>query len=297
MNDFDKYLKIKAENERSEIPDSVKTRIEETLSNLPKQGDKPKKIRLLPRIASVAACLIFVMLFLLPNISVAYAEAAEQLPIIGKIVKVITVRNYFYSDDYHEMDIDVPEVSDENSEAADYINKEISELTQTLVNQFYSDLEAIGDEGHGSVYVDYEIVTNTEKWFTLKIRVHEAAGSSNTYFKYYNINKLSGKIVKLGDLAADNSFYDILEKEIKRQMRLETELDSNKVYWFDDSIIGEDFVALDSEHNFYLTENGDMVIAFDKYEVAPGYMGTPEFTISKDIIKEIIKPEFNNIFS
>ena len=136
MNDFDKYLKIKAENERSEIPDSVKARIEETLSNLPKQGDKPKKIRLLPRIASVAACLIFVMLFLLPNISVAYAEAAEQLPIIGKIVKVITVRNYFYSDDYHEMDIDVPEVSDENSEAADYINKELSELTQTLVNQF-----------------------------------------------------------------------------------------------------------------------------------------------------------------
>lgn len=163
MNDFDKYLKIKAENERSEIPDSVKTRIEETLSNLPKQGDKPKKIRLLPRIASVAACLIFVMLFLLPNISVAYAEAAEQLPIIGKIVKVITVRNYFYSDDYHEMDIDVPEVSGENGEAADYINKEISELTQTLVNQFYSDLEAIGDEGHSSVYVDYETVTNTEK--------------------------------------------------------------------------------------------------------------------------------------
>ena len=140
-------------------------------------------------------------------------------------------------------------------------------------------------------------MTNTEKWFTLKIRVHEAAGSSNTYFKYYNINKLSGKIVKLGDLAADDSFYDILEKEIKRQMRLETELDSNKVFWFGESIIGEDFVSLDSKHNFYLTENGDMVIALDKYEVAPGSMGTPEFTISKDIIKEIIKPEFNDIFS
>ena len=297
MNDFDKYLKSKAKSECPEIPDSVKNRIEETLSNLPMQGDKPKKIRVLPRIASVAACLIFVMLFLLPNISVAYAEAVEELPIIGKIVKVVTVRNYFYSDDYHEMDIDVPEVSGENGEAADYINKEISELTETLVNQFYSNLEAIGDEGHSSVYVDYETVINTEKWFTLKIRVHEAAGSSNTYYKYYHINKLNGNIVKLGDLAKDESFYDVLEKEIKRQMKEQTELDSNKVYWLDDSIIGKDFVSLDSKHNFYLTENGDMVIVFDKYEVAPGSMGTPEFTISKDIIKEIIKPEFNSIFS
>lgn len=296
MNDFDKYLKRKAESEASEIPYSVKRRIEETLSELPEQGKSHKKIRALPRIAAVAACFIFVMLFLLPNVSVAYAEAAQQMPIIGKIVKVITVRNYFYSDDYHEMNIDVPEVSGETGEAADYINRDVNELTDALVKQFFSDLESIGDDGHGSVYVDYETVTNTEKWFTLKIRVHEAAGSSNTYYKYYHINKLSGKIIKLGDLALNEDLYGVLKKEIKRQMKEQMKLDSNKVYWLDDSIIGEDFVSVDSEHNFYLTENGDIVIVFDKYEVAPGYMGTPEFKVSRELIKDLIKPEFNSLF-
>lgn len=296
MNNFDKYLKRKAESEPTEIPDSVKIRIEETLSKLPGQRKTHKKIRVLPRIAAAAACFIFVMLFLLPNLSVAYAKAAQQMPIIGKIVKVITVRNYFYSDDYHEMNIDVPKVSGENGEAADYINRDVNELTDELVKRFYSDLESIGDEGHSSVYVDYETVTNTEKWFTLKIQVHEAAGSSNTYYKYYHINKLTGEIVKLGDLAADDSFYDILEKEIKRQMKRETELDSNKVYWFDESIIGEDYVSVDSEHNFYFTENGDIVIVFDKYEVAPGCMGTPEFTVNRELVKELIKPEYNSLF-
>ena len=80
-------------------------------------------------------------------------------------------------------------------------------------------------------------------------------------------------------------------------MKRETELDSNKIYWFDESIIGEDYVSVDSEHNFYFTENGDIVIVFDKYEVAPGYMGTPEFTVSKDVLGNSLKPEFKNIFS
>ena len=79
-------------------------------------------------------------------------------------------------------------------------------------------------------------------------------------------------------------------------MKRETELDSNKVYWFDESIIGEDYVAVDSEHNFYFTENRDIVIVFDKYEVAPGYMGTPEFTVNRELFKDLIKPEYNSLF-
>ena len=37
------------------------------------------------------------------------------------------------------------------------------------------------------------------------------------------------------------------------------------------------------------------IIPFDKYEVAPGAMGTPEFTIDKEIVKNIVKPEFEKI--
>ena len=297
MNDFDRYLKSKLKSENTEVPDSVKVRIEETLAALPQRDSSAKKRRVLPRVAAVAACFVFTLLFLLPNISITYAEAIENVPIIGKIVNVVTVRNYLYADKYHEMDIDVPEVSGQNSQAADYINKSVSELTDALVKQFYSDLEATGDEGHSSVYVNYETVTNTEKWFTLKIKVHEAAGSSNTYFKYYHINKQSGKTVNLGDLAADESFYRVAEEEIKRQMQAQMELDKNKTYWLDDSLFGEDFVSITPEHNFYLNPSGDIVIPFDKYEVAPGYMGTPEFTVSKDIILEHIRPQFRDIFS
>ena len=295
MNDFDKYIKSMASEENTDIPDSVKNKIEETLAALPEKNIHIKKTKILPRIAATAACFIFVIFFLLPNVSVAYAEAFEEIPIIGRLIKVITVRNYFYSDDYHEMDIDVPKVSGEDGDAADYINNDVNKLTDTLVKQFYKDLDSIGDSGHSSIYVDYETVTNTESWFTLKMRVHEAAGSSNTYYKYYHIDKKSGKIIKLSDLSEDEGFFETLEKEIRQQMRSQMDNDSSKIYWLDDSIIGKDYVALTPEHNFFWNENGDLVIVFDKYEVAPGAMGTPEFTVDKALISDMLKSEYKNM--
>ena len=292
MNDFDKYIKSKAAKEQTDIPDSVKNRIEQTLADLPEKKPVIKQIRILPRIAASAACLVFIMLFLLPNVSVTYAQALEPIPVIGDIVRVVTIRNYFYSDDKHEMDIDVPKIEGDN-DAAENINQDINQLTETLVEQFYEDVELIGDEGHSSIYLDYETVTNTDTWFTLKIRVHEAAGSSNTYYKFYHIDKRTNEIVKLGDLAKDNSFYDVLVKEIKRQMKLQMENDSSVVYWLDDSIIGKDYVSLTENHNFYWNDNGDLVIIFDKYEVGPGAMGTPEFVIDKGVFKDYLKSEYD----
>ena len=186
-------------------------------------------------------------------------------------------------------------LSGEDGDAADYINNDVNKLTDTLVKQFYKDLDSIGDSGHSSIYVDYETVTNTESWFTLKIRVHEAAGSSNTYYKYYHIDRKSGKIVKLSDLSEDEGFLETLEKEIRQQMRSQMDNDSSKIYWLDDSVIGKDYVAITPEHNVLWNENGDVVIVFDKYEVAPGAMGTPEFTVDKALISDMLKSEYKNM--
>ena len=229
---------------------------------------------------------------MLPNCSVVYAKALENVPLIGSIVRVVTIRNYFYSDSYHEMDIDVPKIDDGQGDAAAFINKDVDELTKILADRFNEELREIGDEGHSSIYVDYEVVTNTDSWFTLKIRVHEAAGSSNTYYKYYHIDKQSGKIVYLADLFTDSRFHDVLENEIRRQMKERMAEDPDKLYWLDNAEIGQDFVGLDDKHNFYWNGQGDLVIAFDKYEVAPGYMGTPEFAIKRDKIVSILKAAY-----
>lgn len=297
MNYFDKYIKSKAAEEQTDIPDSVKNHIEQTLADLPEKKPVIKQIRILPRIAAAAACFVFITLFVLPNVSVAYAQTLEQIPVIGDIVRVVTIRNYFYADDKHEMNIDVPQIEGEDSEAVDYINKDVSELTTALVNQFYKDLEITGNNGYGSIHVDYEATTNTDRWFTLKLSVSETEASSNTYFEFYHIDKKQGKIVELGDLFNTDKFSDILVAEIKMQMQEQMANDENISYWINNSGIGEEFATVSADHNFYWNENGDLVIIFDKYEVGPGSMGTPEFVIDKGVIRDILKSEFKDVIS
>ena len=295
MNNFDEYIKNKAAEEQKGIPDIVKKRIEQTLADLPEKKSVIKQIHIFPRIAAVAACLVFITLFLLPNVSVAYAQTLGQIPIIGDIVRVVTIRNYFYADDKHEMDINVPQIEGESSEAVDYINKDVSVLTTALVNQFYKDLEITGNNGYGSIYVDYEVTTNTERWFTLKLFVSETAASSNTYFKFYHIDKKQGNIVELGDLFNTDKYSDILVSEIKKQMKEQMANDKNVSYWINNNGTGEEFAKVSADHNFYWNENGDLVIIFDKYEIGPGSMGNPAFVIDRDVFKDILKSEFKDI--
>ena len=297
MNDFDKYIKSEVAKEQTDIPDSVKNRIEQTLVDLPEKKPVIKQIRILPRIAASAACFVFIILFLLPNVSVTYAQALEQLPVIGDLVRVVTIRNYYYDDNHWKMDINIPQIESEDSKSVDYINKDVSELTTALINRFYEDLEINGNKGYGSLNVDYEVVTNTDSWFTLKLTVCQTAASSNTYFKFYHIDKNQGKIVELGDLFNTDKFSDSLVAEIKKQMQEQMANDENISYWINNSGIGEEFATVSADDNFYWNENGDLVIIFDKYEVGPGSMGTPEFVIDKGVIRDILKSEFKDVIS
>lgn len=181
-------------------------------------------------------------------------------------------------------------------EAAQRINAEIDQLTKELMIQFYEDLDAFGGEGHGAVYVDYEVVTNTEQWFTLKLRVSLATGSGNTYYEYYHVDRRTGKIIKLGDLFDGDAYRPIIEENIREQMRRQMEEDENVSYFIKMKSFGKDFVEVGEDHNFYFNAQGELVIPFDKYEIAPGSMGCPEFTIPTDLIRDQIREEYQEIF-
>lgn len=295
MKRFNHYLKKKISEEYSSIPDAVKINIEETLKNLPESESKRKFNFNYKYLMVTVASFVFVTLFLLPNISITYAQALEQIPILGDLVHVVTIRNYYYSDNMHEMNIQVPEIDGDNNEAYQTINAEITTLTDTLLKRFYDDVEQIGDQGHSSMYVNYEVKTNTKTWFTLKIQVIEAAGSGNTYYRYYHLNKLTGQVISLQEIANDESFFQIVEEDIRKQMIAKMAEDPQLIYWVNNQTFG-DCVSIDGKHNFYWDENGNLVIPFDKYEVAPGYMGTPEFTVSFSTIEAYIKDEFKTLF-
>jgi Golgi nucleoside diphosphatase len=109
--------------------------------------------------------------------------------------------------------------------------------------------------------------------------------------KYDIIDKKNEVLITLPSLFKDDSYVDAISENIKKQMVEQNKADSNKFYWVEgieqNSTI-ELFDKISEEQNSYINPEGKLVISFDKYEVAPGYMGIVEFVIPTDVISDIL---------
>lgn len=293
MNRFDSELKRMAAKDKKDIPESVKNAVEDSLQLLPKENkSKIRPFKVVNKILAAAACIAFAFIIVMPNLSVAYAQKLEKVPVIGNLIKVVTVRNYIYRDEKHDVEIEVPKLDPSNGEAAQNINSSVQELTDRILEQFNSELGEYNNEGYASTYVDYEVLTNTPDWFTLKLTVHTVVASSDTNYVYYHIDRHTGKIIYLEDLFKSEDYAGRLQKIIKEQMKAQMAKDESKVYWTEKEEFGGEFTEIGPHHGFYFDKDGNLVIVFNKYEVGPGYMGCPEFKISRSDIKDILKPQY-----
>lgn len=291
-------------------------RIEEELSNLKKEYDTMKvpdkgveiMIKAMERakkdkrkeelklkwkktgLGAAAACAI---LFILPNTNAKIAHAMEQLPLVGKIFEVITIRDYTYADEHNSAEIKVPKVissKDETKEhpAVNEVNKSVEEYINQLLAQFENNMQI---EGYQNLNVSYQVITNNDSWFALDIAAVETQASGYEFHRYYNIDKVSGKQVELKDLFKEGSDYAFaISEEIKSQMIERMAKDEGVTYWLDNTEYPQDnFKQIKDNQSFYLDKDGNLVIVFDEYEVAPGYMGVQQFVINKEVLKDIVK--------
>ncbi len=85
-----------------------------------------------------------------------------------------------------------------------------------------------------------------------------------------------------------------MTKEVKRQMAEQVKEDPSKYYWTEQDIQEgtiEKPTLVTPTRSFYLNKEHQLVLTFSQYEIAPGYMGTPEFVIPKSVTKTILASE------
>jgi hypothetical protein len=70
-------------------------------------------------------------------------------------------------------------------------------------------------------------------------------------------------------------------------MRQQMKDDKQKKYWVEAGDISP-FDKIKAEQSFYISSSNKLVISFDKYEVAPGYMGIVEFEIPTEILSKAL---------
>ena len=290
MNFFeDRKIKKIARDEDIKAPDKYLKSVERTLNDLKNNEEEIKPIWSNMRKFNYAIAMTMLMFMFLTNVSPKFAYAMQEIPIIGNVVKVITIRNYFDKDGNSEIEMEIPNLKNDNnsqSQTNENVNEDVNQLTQNILDKFYAEMNS---ENHLSIKVESDVIQNNKYWFTLKLTISEVAASSDLKYKYYNIDKRTDEIVKLSDLFDDENYKKAISEEIKKQMISRMEKDNNVVYWIDEENEEWNFNMIEGNQNFYLSNKGNIVIVFDKYEVGPGSTGTPEFEINKEIYEKYLK--------
>lgn len=285
MSENKELAEMKKKYEEIPVPEQALERMKQGIESAKKES-KILKITKYMKNTGVTAAAAVLAITVLTNVNPTIANAMEQIPVIGAIAKVVTFRTYEDHTNNFEAEIQVPKIETENSQAADGLNKTIEEYAQSLIKQYEDDLKSSEGQGNYSLTSNYEVVTDSEQYLSLRINTTLAMGSGTQYVKIFTIDKKTGEILTLDSLFKDVPDYkEKISQNIKKQMEDQMAADENIFYFYHSENPEDDFKEITGEESFYFNQTGDLVIAFDEYEVAPGYMGAVEFTIPKDLLK------------
>ena len=300
QNDFveEKMLSLEGEYQKKQMSEVQLVQLHRKIEEAKRMSKSERSKKIWIRFSATAAAVVGAFL-ILPNTSVTIANAMEQIPVIGQLVKVVTFRNYEYETDRNMADVEVPEIVVEEpakdtqvqetlERSTEEINAEIQKITDEMVEFFESNLE--DEEGYQDIMVKSEVLATTQDYFTLKLICYQGAGSGAQWNYYYTIDLNTGERLKLKDIFVEGADYITpISENIKEQMQAQMDADEMVYYWLNDEIEEWNFKSITEETSFYLNEKDNVVIGFDEGDVAPMYMGCVEFEIPAEVLADIRK--------
>ena len=283
--------RFRNEYENIEIPDELEFLVRTTIKE---QEKKMKRKNIINKsvIAAAVAGVVFVGSI---NLSSEISYALSEVPVLGSIVRVLTFKTFELKDNNFDAELKTPAIEGLDSKLEAMLNEKYLDENQKLYDDFMKEIDELKkadmDEAHMGIASGYEVKTDTDKLLVIGRYVVNTVGSSSTTIKYDTIDKQNKILITLPSLFKDEAYIDIISENIKAQMK-EQMKDENNVYWLEDEMMGdENFSKIDKNQSFYITKDNQLVIAFDKYEVAPGYMGNPEFIIPSELLKDALVSE------
>ncbi|OZB92817.1 anti-sigma-V factor rsiV [Paenibacillus sp. XY044] len=242
---------------------------------------------------AAGACAAVILFLAAINASPAVANALSAIPGVDRIIKVLTLKEYVVDDPggYHA-NIKVPAVTNlDNKPLEQGLNEKYMKENKALYDKFQAEIEALKKQvgGHLGVDVGYEVKTDNNEILSIERYVDESMGSTSEELKLDTIDKKNQILISLPMLFKDDRYVQLISENIMEQMKQQMMADDNKFYWVSgaaDVLPTDEFQAIHKDQSFYINNDGKLVIVFNKYEVAPGYMGAVEFVVPTGVISD-----------
>lgn len=259
------------------------------------QGKAKKKntLRTCFKMGVTTLAVSFSLFVVLLNTSESFAKSMEGVPIINTLAEVFTVREYEEQNDLDLIKAKIPAIKNTgNTDLEKRINYEIytkiNDVIEEAKNRAKEYQEAVLETGGTlddyiplTVNVDYEIKYQDGDIVSFVITKSESLASAYTEQYFYNIDTENGKELNLKDVLGEN-YKEIVDNEVEEQIETRKKESEDNMYFTKEE---GGFSGIENEyHDFYINEDKKAVVVFQKYEIAPGYMGIQEFEIPDNVI-------------
>lgn len=298
MNRQEQLEMMKQEYEQIEVPEQALQAVQKGIYQAKQEKlNKERTVNMVhrnntrkrgwkPALAFAAAALMG--LLIVPNVNSQIAMAVSDVPVLNRVVELVTLNRFEQNvtNELYNACVETPELMVQGDaviqSSAGEINAEVKAYAERMIKKFQQEMTRQG--GVYGLDITYYVVTDTDSWFTLLVSTTETTAGGAETLHYYNLNKKSGQYVQLADLfLPETDYITAISEDIKLQMTEQMKADENVVYNLNCEVSEDNFEHIAADQNFYINQDGKLVIVFDEYEVAPGFMGCPEFIIDEKI--------------
>lgn len=279
MNEF---KKAREDYESTPIPEELESRVRAGI----RQGKANYRRRRWRRTAAGAAACLAVLVGAL-NLSPAVAAAAAEVPVLGGLFRVLTVRDFHQEENGIQYDVSVPGVEAEG-DLARRVNDAIQEKVDAHLARARQDWEDYKDaffatggteEEWGGrtmdVIVDYEIKSQRSDRVSFVVTFAEGWVASMTEKYCYNLDLAENRDITLADLLGEN-WVERCNEAVNAGIAASVD-EEGFTYFFTPEQGG--FTTVDENTAFYIRDDGVPVLVFPEYSIAAGAAGSPEFAV------------------
>ena len=234
-----------------------------------------------------------------------YAKSRQAKPLPGTAIFVmvevnnslgptIKTKKLTFDKDYIKGEILVPQIDGLNDKSFEQkLNKEL--LKEALTRQksilkdakmYAKDLKVDQMTPQFEYLESFTPIKTREPYFILELFKYQYSGGAHglANFSYLVVDTSKSKVVTLKDLFKDQVNYrDIINEQISQMIK---KREAQGEFFFTGS---DGFQSISETQPFYINEQGDLVIVFNVYEIAPYAAGPQYFVIPHTFLSSYLK--------
>lgn len=152
------------------------------------------------------------------------------------------------------------------------INKLITQAIDDFTNEFKEFDKEPNTEHKLIADITFQNYYSDDKIISFSINATQIMADSYLQKKFYTVDLKTGEVYNIEHFLGSD-YQNIVKKSVQQQIAENKEKYPNLMY-FDEAVNN---LKITNEQPFYINKDNQVVVVFNQFEIAPGYMSLPEF--------------------